>query len=229
MKNTNNLQYYILPGNASGQTHLLEKYNQVYEFWKNIWTDTLQKMNLPTLEIAHFLRHNYVCAIFDKDQVVACHLYTHYDIRVAALKESEYFSQFATELIDHCRSRDINTIMTQEYMSAAPEYRKTVSQISIPEVIVGLGMHVMHSIGADSTGGTVRAGAPSVERVCKEINCELLDKPIMRYNIPHKFFIGSSKKVKLAGSTETINLIKNLWENRINYTIDKKSNDKIAA
>lgn len=222
------LKYTLMPGNIAGHSYLIDQYNLVFGFWKGIWSETLHKLNLPALEIAQFLRHNYVSAITYEDKVVACHLYTKYDIRLEATKESEYFKQFSSELITHCQRKNINTILTQEYLSVAPDFRKSVSGISGPELVTGLGIHVMFHTNSDSTAGTVRAGAPSVERVGNEMQCELLDTVVERYNLPHKFFIAEKSKVQLPGNEETKTLVKRLWNERTDYT-ELNQNNKIAA
>lgn len=211
------LVYNIIPAQASGDPELIRLHNQVYDFWKKVWTDTLQKMELPSLDRSHILKQDYICFLTYGPDVVASHLYSVFDIRLHVTQESDYFSQMSSDIQEYCQKKSIYTMMTQEYLAVHPEWRKTTSGVSIPEILIGLGIQLMHSINCDSTVGTTRAGAPSVERICHEINADLLPNVIMRYNMPHKFFIANKKTIRLPGDQQTQTQIASLWDSKNDY------------
>lgn len=216
--NLYDLQYVVLPGRLSGANPPVQVYNQVYGFWKKIWSRALEKQNLPPLDQDEFLRQDYACALLYKNEVVASHLYSIFDFRSELTWDCNYFSPLEKELKTVCSNEEIESILTQEYLAVSPAMRKQKSMISLPEIVVGLGTNMMFATGSGSTGGTVREDAPSVDRIGHEIGCQILDTTIDRYGINHKFFIVHKDKVKYAGTQETHKAIDVLWNRRIDYT-----------
>lgn len=227
MNEVDRLSYSIIPAQASGQVPVINLHNQVYRFWKGIWSETLEKMKLPPLDLGQILRQDYICFLTLKNEVIGSHLYSIFDIRKDITIESEYFAQAKNDLIEYCKLHKVNTLMTQEYLAVHPEWRKTQSGISLPELIIGLGIKMMQKLGCDSTVGTIREGAQSVERISREIKADLLPCIVSRYNMPHKFFIARKEIIQLPGNIKMQELINKLWHEKKDYShfndLDKNS------
>ncbi len=226
----NDLRLVVLPSHIKGPNPPIELYNKIYSFWKSIWTETLEKMQLPPLDKDEFLRQDYMSAILQNDEVIACHLYSICDFRSQMTWESRYFSPIESELKAYAKKHNINSILTQEYLSIAPHVRKQKSQFSLPEVVMGIAPCMMRYYGCDSTGGTVRDGVPSVTRVSQELGCDQLETIINRYNLNHVFFLVPSMRAKFPGNPETQRVTQKLWSECTNYApIDNEYFEKSAA
>jgi len=227
--NLSKLQYYIIPNEVNTSIEIRDLQNEAYAFWREIWDYTLGQMSLPALDGNEFLRQKYITVIKYEDKIVASHLYSVFDLRHLSTLRSKYFEEYSGELLSYCGSRKVNTILTQEYLSVSSLARKSNTGISFPEVLMGLAVKLTQFLSLDATGGTIRSGVPSVDRVSREINTESIGVKVIRYNMDHSFHIGVKDSLRLPGSNEAKSLILNLWNNKIDLCNEQKQSGSEAA
>lgn len=216
------LNYTILPNTDEAHSAYLNLFNEVYGFWKQYWGETIKQMGGPALDQSQILRQDLISILTWQNKIVGTHFYSVFDWRLDLTKESDYFSQVASELDNYCISKKVNRILTQEYLCVSPEFRKSISQVSVPEVIISLALKIMDYMDCEATVGTVRAGAPSVDRICKQINATLMETNVFRYSQPHKFFIANNKEVQSLANPELNSLVIKLWEQKTDLSLVPK-------
>ncbi len=221
-----------MKADISNQPELIKHHNDVFRFWLSVWKPTMKSMGDKALDFDQILKQNYICFIKSNGTVIASHFYSKYDIRAISTKHTSYFKDSFETLSSYCNELNLKTVMTQEYLSVHPEWRKHQIGFSIAEVVIGLAIKMMNYTSSDSTAGTIRAGAPSVEVISKSINADLLPVTVKRYGNPHKLFIVSQENVIQPGNKITNKVIEQLWNKKTDFI--KKSNSnynqiKIAA
>ena len=157
MIDLNSLSYLIMPAKFSGTPPFLNLHNRIYEFWHQMFTDVLRSRDpQASVNPDHFIRQNRVAAIINNNDIVALHLYTFFNFSSVAARENPYFSDFTKSTWGYLEKENLKHVMTMEYLSVNPSYRKSKSGFSFGEIMVGLGFKIMKESQQDCTLGIAR-------------------------------------------------------------------------
>ena len=212
----NKMQYVVLPGKFYSDSPFIELQNKVYKFWKNIWKDVFTEVGSPnSLVPDDFLRQDLISTILYDNEVIACHLYTLFNIDQDVTLDHRYFSIFPNDVIDMFKKRNAKQLMSIEFLTVHPEWRKTS----------GLGMSfgfVMRELTARiiNQSGTDVAVAPArkqnkVDELAYKFGFECLKQNVSRGNL-HCDLIGLyPENAKFSENQNVLNVANFLWSNKI--------------
>ena len=211
--------YMLLPGRCPPEAPYEKIYEQVYQHWKNTWKEVFTENGAPQALVADdFRRQDVIAVIFYKDQIAAFHLYTFFDIRQQVVRDSRYFSIFTEPILKQFRDRKAFVLMTMEFLTVLPEFRKGEINISLGKVISNLGIHVQMDWNGHSSVAPARK-IVKVSDMAYELGAICLEPDVTRGNLLCDLIAFFPQNVRPYADINIQRLVKHLWENRIDYTV----------
>lgn len=209
------LQYFLFsPKNPSDL--YLNVHNRVYQLWKNVWEQTLQELRLPTHELANeFGRQNRIVAICHQFQPVAIHLYSHFHLGSRASQESSYLAEnYPPLFFEKLKQRGIKTVMSMEYMTVHPDWRKSRGSIHIGAVLGALGLNCMKLHQLDACIAPARKDH-KVHLLAHAQGGESIISDVFNHNVICDLVLLERNKVIDHPNPDISQLVKQLWSSRI--------------
>ena len=210
-------KYYILSGKLSPDSQHFEIYKNTYELWTKTWKKVFGDVgSFEAFSPDDFYRQDYIPVIASGNEPIAAHFYSLFHIDNPAAMDHHYFEIFSEEVIASLRSRGIKKMMSMEFLTVNPEYRKTNTNISFAEIQIVLGSKLMSEINFDIALG-VAIKAAKIDKMAIKLGFNVLDSHAKRGNLVcdivgrHSFSVGEI----FHPNSELNSYIENLWSNRI--------------
>ncbi|MGZ3696096.1 MAG: hypothetical protein ACXWQO_18780, partial [Bdellovibrionota bacterium] len=134
-------QYYLLPS-ANPPAHLAGRHNQIHKFWKESWLEVLQQLKAETNQLDDdFLRQDFIASICTDAEVVAVHLYSIFALDTEASCAHRYLKgNYPPEFFEKLKAMGVRTVMSLEYLTVNPNWRKSQGAIHMGAVTGALGL-----------------------------------------------------------------------------------------
>ncbi|MFZ4405309.1 MAG: hypothetical protein ACOYOK_14505 [Pseudobdellovibrionaceae bacterium] len=143
--------YHIL--SARSAFHPEETYfrNSIYQGWYSLWSKVYAEAN-SGYELAsdEFARQDLATAILYKGQVAAVHLYSFFHLDSESDTRTKYFHFFSDNYLNQLRSKNVNTVMSMEFLTVLPEFRKSKIGFSLGSVIAQMGSYIFSEVNVDA-------------------------------------------------------------------------------
>ncbi|WP_413558619.1 hypothetical protein [Bdellovibrio sp. HCB209] len=209
------IQYHLFnPRELTADTVQLS--NDVYQLWKNVYTEVLGKVGEP-LNADDFHRCDVIVALTDDNKVFGFHLYSSFDLRSDALRDHHYMKAFDEAIIQKFQSRGINTMMSMEYLTVAPEYRSRSSDVNWSELIIALGSKVMEAGPWDCLVGTARRDL-NVRRKAAHSGANYFGS-VIKMNYECEILMTKRGEVEQFADPKKADLLEKMWAEKKNHTM----------
>ena len=107
-----------------------------YSLWKNQWIETFSDLDKTRhLTSDDFIDHE-LCGLFDGDKAVGFMLCKFMDLRLKSTFDILYFKNYPKSLIERNKTLQ-DTIMIMSFMTLNPAWRKSFTNFSISELLIG--------------------------------------------------------------------------------------------
>lgn len=221
-------QYVVIPKNCP-TPQSLEMYHMIYEAWLELWRGVFSEGNRAfEPDTDDFLRQDYVVGIFDQGNLVGFHLYSFFDLRKKMCTKHSYFNGIDPQSFEKLKADNINNVMTMEYLSVMPNYRKKFSNIPWGEVLIALGLQLMKTTAGDAAFGTARVDV-KVDSMASQLGFHELQSQIAKYDYSCAVIACPKKSVREHSDEKIRKLIQDLWSNRIDCrNIQQNENLQVA-
>ncbi len=145
------LQYFLFPsGNPS--IEFQEIHNKTFGLWMDVWSKVFKELNFDTSGLEDdFLRQDIIATICHKNEPIAIQLYSFLSIDSAAAMSQRYLKQFPPEFFEKLRSFDATRVMSLEYMTVHPEWRKGKVSFPLGQALIGLSCKVLSQFRYDAS------------------------------------------------------------------------------
>lgn len=209
-------QYYII-SKHSKQSQSIELINLIYESWLKVWSRVFTEGERKfTPNVDDFLRQDYIVGLFYQSQLVGFHFYSLFDLNKKMSELHSYFSGIDPESFERLRVENKNQIMSMEYLTVMPEFRKGVFSVPWAEVIISLGQKFLDSLGGDLCFGTARKDI-RVDNMGVKLGFQSLQLPISKYSYPCEVMICNRQSRLEHPNDEIADLINFIWNHRIDH------------
>lgn len=209
------IKYHILRP-ASPNTRDLQ--HQVYAFWKALWRETFAKVGrAEDLNPDDFFRQDLITALVAGDKIVACHLYTHFDLEFQPAREHSYFGGINPETLNRLVREGYPRVMSMEYMSVHPDWRKSKTGVPFGEVLLALGMRLLPFTSCDAALGTGRVDI-RVDQSGLPQGFVAYQDPIEKYNYQCRLMVCPYGASRPHPDPEINGLVQRLWSQRVDET-----------
>ncbi len=218
------LQYFLFPPKTPSNLYLCT-HNKVYKLWKSIWEKTLADLHLPATNLAdEFGRQNHIAAICYQFEPIAIHLYSHFHLDSRASQESSYMSaNYPPLFFEKMKQRGIKTVMSMEYMTVHPDWRKSRGSIHIGAVLGALGLNCMKFHQLDACIAPARKDH-KVHLLAHAQGGESIISDIFNHNVLCDLVLLERNKVIDHPNADISHLVKQLWSSRIEDSLNLTSN-----
>lgn len=220
---------YIIVPKSCPNAQSIEVYEQVYnawyELWKGVFTQGGRSFEPDTDD---FLRQDYVVSIWDDKDIVGFHLYSFFDMRKKMSQRHSYFSGVNPDAFQKFEHENTHQIMSMEYLSAMPAYRKKHTSIPWGEIIIALGLKFMQSTSADAAIGTARVDV-KVDTMARTLGFSEIQPPIQKYDYTCAVTVCSKDAVCPHPEPKVRSMIDELWSNRTDFRIAEEPRTLKAA
>lgn len=205
--------YYLLPS-ANPPAHLVGLHNQIHGFWKESWQEVLRQLKADATQLGDdFVRQDLVAAICTGGEVVAVHLYSVFALDSDAARAHRYLTgNYPPEFFEKLRAKGVRTVMSMEYLTVSPNWRKSQGGLHMGAVIGALGLRVMEHYGVDAVIAPARRDH-KVNEMAYAQGGECIIGNVMNHNVPCDLIAIQRQSVK-DPPPELARLRDQLWESR---------------
>jgi omega-6 fatty acid desaturase (delta-12 desaturase) len=215
------VSYKVLPGklflnrnvmNALGQEH-----DRGYIFWKNFWREFWSQVpqRPTTTQLAElFGRQNLIHLLEVDGEIVGMLCQTFYDLDRTLTRDLPYFEFFSDELFEIVRGQGASKLVTHEYLTVDPRWRKTSTGVSLAPLLMSLGAEALKNVGGEISVAIARKDI-NIEKLCYQLGWKCLKADVQYKNYPCDL-IGFR-----AGEERVDQELKRLRDNVLSKCIDK--------
>lgn len=224
-----NLQYWILPSANPAQGHV-EKHNQIFDFWMgSLIAAYAETNNDPKQLLDEFIYQDFITAICHGDQVIATLLLSFYSIDAKAARAFRYLKDNYPDIyFEKLKRKGATTLMSMQYLTIHPDWRKSQQSVHIATVIVVLGRMFGEGSGIDATIAVARADR-KVNEMVYALGGECVIASVENHNTPCDLIAMYKNKPYKIPTEEMNKLVHSLWESRVDCTKHKGNKRKKAA
>lgn len=217
-KRLDQLKYYIIPGRMPPDSIEAARHDQIYVYWRDFWNDVFTKSGAVYDQKfqSEFSQMNLVVALMSEEKIAGVHLYRFFDLRRVSHRERDQFASGGT-FVAKMLECGIQTVMTLEYLTIDPGWRKRETGVSLATVLGSLATRVQRAIGIDACTGICRLDV-GVDRMFHEIGGMEMGERRVVLNTPVTFMAAPSWNSRDVSDAKTKEVVDRLWKERIDYS-----------
>jgi len=208
----NDFRYIVLPGKCSTDSPYINLYNKAYLYWKIFWTEVFaDKVFVPA---DNFLRQDFIPVILHKDKIVAIHLYTIFTIFSLSVRDHSYFDVYPASFFQNLEKNHVKTVMSIEYLTANPAWRKSIIGISLAEVMIGASLKYLDYLNMKAAIASTRNDR-KVKQMCYNFGFDCFQAGLLFHGYEIVLVVGYRGKVTPHPNNEIEKIISYFWNNKI--------------
>lgn len=226
------LDYTIITGKDLFDRQPTELHNKAYAYWKAFWRNVFKDNGLQgdVLRKEDFLREDFITILSHKGEIAGMHLYCQFDLELEATRDHVYFMHnYGSQFTGQLRENGIRNIMTIEYLTVDPAWRKSKVGASLGHVFCALGAQIASYLEVDAAVSACRmdVGANEMLAKCGGISYGKTDL----YNTPVEYMVIPRNLNHPHSDPLVAGLVDHYWSNRVDLTtrLPKRTHLKIAV
>lgn len=231
------LEYVIIPGRLYGQPELEALNNEAFRYWKSFWQGVFAQNGCPEdLNEDAFIRQNMICILKTKNEIAGMHLYSFYNLSQDASLNHSYIKDSYNDLyIERLRSLNIKKVMSLEYLTVSPGWRKKYIGVSLGNLLVGLSGRVLSAVNYDASIAPSRSDVGVTAMAC-DIGGEIVIGNIEMHKTMCDLITIRNRKLKPHPDSIVNRWVEHYWNTRqdlagytSNLVVNLQKTNKIVA
>lgn len=154
--------------------------NRVFEMWESTFAKVMDQAD-HELEPDDFFRSHQIGVLMFHDEIVGFNLFTLFDLSLLSTARHRYFQSLGSCSPARLNSNKVNRVLTMEYFTISPSWRKQMRETPWGEILTGLGLKVLDHSSADAILGTPRMDL-KVHEMCYRLGGYDFQEPVERMN-----------------------------------------------
>lgn len=135
-------QLVVLSGKCETEGPFSSLYEQVFSMWKEAWISIFTEAGSPqAFNPDIFFRTEIIPVIVYKNEIVGFFLASIYPLSHCMMATHSYFSIFSQECKSELVEKRVKSVMSYEYLTVTPKWRKNNLGFSIGSVLIELGLN----------------------------------------------------------------------------------------
>lgn len=217
----NAYRYFLLSAKNPDPNHI-ELANKSFLLWKSTWMKVFQTLNFDCSHLEDdYLRQNIIACITHNNNPIALHLYSVFHIQSLAAHSHSYFRQYPEEFFLKLSSNGVQTVMSMEYMTVHPDWRKSQTNIHIGSLLGGLAFEVAKFLQVDAAIAPARRDH-KVHEIAYSFGAVPILENIVNHNVPCDLIAGFPGSLHPHKDLTIQKLIEDLWKKRVMGFSNKK-------
>lgn len=217
-------QYVILPTHLDKSSSLVPLQNEIFSLFASVHGAVTN----GAISGDNFLRNQIATAILVDAQPVAVHQYCFFDLHTTAARASRYFKPLGEASWRFLEQNQLRYVMSLEFLTVHPEYRKSIIGFSLADTIIALGLQLMLERGGDA-GTAISRTDVKVDRSGRDAGFETIEPNLDIYGYNCSFQVVRRGNVRIHPNPEVARLAEVLWQRRLDHTQPSGSNPALAA
>lgn len=211
----NHLRYILLPGKCRPSFNRTDLYNKTYLYWKEFWTEVLRSLHsVQSMTGDDFLRQDVIGVVVSGEEIVGMHLYNFFCFDYEAHRDHSYLkTNYPEPFFESLQEFNAQYVMSMEYLTVSPSWRKSITGYSMANVLVGLGLNVLKDKGADAFIAVARNDL-KISQLGFEFGARSVIANIIKHNVSCDLLTGLSNEVRPAKDEKVRSIVNQLWESR---------------
>lgn len=206
-------RYVIIPTHLDKNSSLVPMHNAVYSLFASVHGAVTQ----GAISGDNFLRNQVATAILDGAQPVACHQYCLFNLETEAARASRYFKTLGATSWKYLRDHNLNQVMSLEFLTVHPEYRKSKIGMSLGDTLISLGLQLMLERGADA-GTAISRTDVKVDRSGNDVGFQTVETDLEIYGYNCSFQVVLRDRARIHHDPAVARLADVLWQQRSDFT-----------
>lgn len=126
-----------------------------YALWKHQWVDTFKDLDKSKTLLSDDFIERELCGLFDGEKAIGFMLCKFMDLRLNSTIDTLYFKNYPENLISRNKVLK-DRLMVMSYMTLDPAWRKSTTNYSISELLIGFMILRLNNSNADRAVGYFR-------------------------------------------------------------------------
>lgn len=209
------LECHLFPACSYPGSPFLKINNDTFSHWKKTWEQILQLKDGSGLPSDNFLRQDMICAIRHEAEVVGMIAASYFCLDQLAYEYHSYLQPFLASSGFDRSAALAQQVMSIEYLSVVPKFRKGELGISLGSVLLGISMEVFRSSDSCMVLGTARSKI-HVDEMCYKFGftpCGEMEK----FGHPCTLILNTKDTVRRHDDLLVVRAVRTLWEQRKSY------------
>lgn len=206
-------QYVILPTHLDKNSSLVSLQNEIFSLFASVHGAVTN----GAISGDNFLRNQIATAILVDAQPVAVHQYCFFDLHTTAARASRYFKPLGEASWRFLEQNHLRYVMSLEFLTVHPEYRKSIIGFSLADTIIALGLQLMLERGGDA-GTAISRTDVKVDRSCTDLGFATVERNLDIYGYNCSFQVVSRDGIQIHPNSKIAQLVEILWQRRTDYT-----------
>lgn len=219
MNMLNDFQYKILSKYSLSDSEDRSDYEQAYRFWGNTWREIFASVGSPeAFLVDDFYRPDIIPVLKYKNQIVGLICSTIFNTQNPCVFDMRYFSIFNPTALSWVFERQPKSIMSMEFLTVAPEFRKNEMGFSLAEVLILLSFIYLNEQQIDMAVG-VAVKVAGVDKLATNLSAHVIGYDVKRGNLVCNLLGQVKEGVSLHHPNKELDLFaQNLWSRRNHST-----------
>lgn len=213
-KRLDGMQYYLFPSLNPGRAWL-SHHDKAFALWCDTWKEVLNGLGCDATHLEEeWGRQDRIACIFEKDTPVAVHLYSFFTLGCAAATKHPYFKNYTPEFFEKLRDLGVESVMSMEYMTIHPEWRRHTAGFHLGAVLGGLALKVMNQNGLEAAIAPARRDH-QVHKLAYIYGGDCIVENVTNHNVACDLIACRHDKIHDHPDETVRRLVSSLWRNRV--------------
>jgi hypothetical protein len=220
MKNNSdlNIKAVFLPGRSFAQKEFTATYDKLYSAWKTVWLDVFGQVGqADNIHPDDFFRADVIAYIEVAGEIAAMHFYTFFDLEQKFVQEHSYIKGIPDPAIEHFRKIGERNLMSLEYLTIVPKWRRSISGLPLKEAMLGLSVEYLKYTDCTSSFGTARIDV-KVDELVKNFGGISIGQNLKKYDYDCVTMLLKSTQLHGHTNPEIRKFTEELWMQREDFT-----------
>ncbi len=208
------LQFHLLAGKSIFSETEFQFRQQIFNAWHSLWSGVYKGQPEQIALLGdEFLRQDLIGVLTSGDQIVAMHLYSFFNLECKASMSHHYFNFFNEMYWSKLKTSHVQRVMTMEYFTVLPAFRKSNLGHSLGTVIALLGTQLFGQVQVDAIIAPARNDI-KVNSTAYDIGFTCIQENTIQRSFVCDLICCYQGDQHPASDPVTNDLAKALWENR---------------
>lgn len=222
------LNYHLLPSKRRKNAIYSDIQDSIFNFWVRQWASVFNKSGSPKKGWEdHFLRQDLVAAVSTKTEIIGCVLFTFYNTKALSSLKSEYFSYINQCSLDFLNERQMEDVMSVEYLTVDHRFSQNSLKLSFGKLLVTMAAYVAEEHCMDGILG-MPISTTKVDKMLLNIGAEMVQPNIQKYGYVLNLMAAKTQPSEKGRDNHLRVITDDLWDRRSDYTEMLKYAQKAA-
>ena len=224
------LQYSIFQGSGALEPSIPSLHNASYSFWKSFWESFYRDAGSESSFSAdNFHRQDFVTILARDHEIAAMHLYSLFRLDHLSDLDHKYLAPYPKDFFPFMEKHQATFVLSLEYLTVAPNWRKNICGVSLGEVLIGCGLRVMSEMGAHAVIAPARADEKKVNEMAYRYGFDCFESGLKMLGCPIDIVVGFKGMVKESPDPEIAQWVDRYWAKRRDYTASTLGRTNVLA